>query len=211
MDMAAFRTFLADSGYPGGPEKLAAKILGRWPDGTPLALSPDRPDPGIVGDPSRVNNFNYEDDPEGLRCPVGAHIRRTNPRDSKGFFDGRLTDRHRIMRRGRAYGEPMDAAVTQDDGVDRGLMFVSFQSDIWRQFETIQALWVNDGNPLGVGADKDPLAGETHGVQAKMTIPGSPPYFIKPMPRFVTTRGGAYLYQPSIGALRFLASPTANG
>jgi Dyp-type peroxidase family len=204
-DVAAFRRFLAEQSYPGGPEQLAAKILGRWPDGTPLALSPDRPDPAISGDPQRVNNFGYEDDPEGLRCPVGAHVRRSNPRDAKGFFSGRLTNRHRIVRRGRSYGEALADGVTEDDGVDRGLMFVSFQTDIWRQFETIQALWVDDGNPLGVGADKDPLIGNPDG-RSKLTIPGHPPYFVKPMPRFVTTRGGGYLFQPSIGALSYLAT-----
>jgi Dyp-type peroxidase family len=205
-DVAAFRTFLAQEGYPGGPEQLAAKILGRWPDGTPLALSPDRPDPSISSDPARVNNFGYEDDALGLRCPVGAHIRRSNPRDSQGFFSGRLTNRHRIVRRGRSYGAPLEPESMADDGVDRGLMFVSFQADIWRQFETIQALWIDDGNPLGLGADKDPLVGEPHGTENKMTIPGHPPYFVKPLPRFVTTRGGGYLFQPSIGALGYLAT-----
>jgi Dyp-type peroxidase family len=205
-DVAAFRRFVAEEAYPGGPEQLAAKLLGRWPDGTPLALSPDRPDPSIAADPERVYNFGYEDDPLGLRCPVGAHIRRSNPRDAQGFFSGKLTNRHRIVRRGRSYGVPFEGEGVEDDGVDRGLVFVSFQVDIWRQFETIQALWIDDGNPLGVGADKDPLIGEPHGTENKMTIPGHPPYFIKPLPGFVTTRGGGYLFQPSIGALGYLAT-----
>ena len=61
-----------------------------------------------------------------------------------------------------------------DDGVDRGLIFVCFQADIWRQFETIQALWIDDGDPFGLGADKDFLVGEPHGTTGKMTIPGPP-------------------------------------
>lgn len=204
--VAAFRQFLASANYPGGPDALAAKLLGRWPDGTPLALSPDHPDPSLVSDPSRINNFGYEKDPLGLACPVGAHIRRANPRDAKGFFEGRLTNRHRIVRRGRAYGTPMEPEVAQDDGVDRGLMFVCFQSDIWRQFETIQALWIDDGNPFGLGTDKDPLVGEHHDSRGKLTIPGHPPFFVKPVPRFVTLKGGDYLFQPSISALRYMAS-----
>ena len=40
----------------------------------------------------------------GMACPIGAHVRRANPRDHDGFFDGKLSDRHRIIRRGRAYG-----------------------------------------------------------------------------------------------------------
>ena len=139
-----------------------------------------------------------------MRCPLGAHIRRTNPRDAKGFFDGRLSNRHRIVRRGRAYGRPLGAGM-EDDGADRGLVFVCFQADIWRQFETIQSLWVDDGDPLGLGRDKDFLIGQPHGTDGKMTIQGNPPFFLKPQPRFVTTRGGEYLFQPSMSALRRLA------
>src|SRR5437588_50154 len=72
--------------YPHGDEELlAAKIVGRWRDGTPLSVSPDRPDAAIASDPARVNDFRYEDDPDGLACPLGAHIRRANPRDALGF------------------------------------------------------------------------------------------------------------------------------
>jgi Dyp-type peroxidase family len=202
MDAAAFRRFVAGAGYPGGPDQLAAKIVGRWPDGTPLALSPDRPDPSAA-----INDFSYANDPDGLRCPLGAHIRRANPRDSLGFYGGRLSNRHRIVRRGRAYGPPLPPGVLEDDGVDRGLIFVCFQADIWRQFETIQALWIDDGDPFGLGPDKDFLVGEPHGTEGKMTIQGRPPFFLTPQPRFVTLRGGGYLLQPSMTALRRLASP----
>jgi Dyp-type peroxidase family len=202
MDAAAFRRFVVEAGYPGGADQLGAKIVGRWPDGTPLALSPDRPDPSVA-----INDFSYANDPDGLRCPLGAHIRRANPRDSAGFYQGRLSNRHRIIRRGRAYGPPLPPGMLDDDGVDRGLVFVCFQADIWRQFETIQALWIDDGDPFGLGADKDFLVGEPHGTEGKMTIQGHPPFFLKPQPRFVTLRGGEYLFQPSMSALRSLAAP----
>jgi Dyp-type peroxidase family len=206
MDVAAFRRYVAEQGerYPGGARLLAAKIVGRWPDGTPLAVSPDRPDAKLSSDSARINDFGYSGDPAGVRCPLGAHIRRTNPRDAKGFFDGRLSNRHRIVRRGRAYGRPLPAGM-EDDGADRGLVFVCFQADIWRQFETIQSLWVDDGDPFGLGRDKDFLIGEPHGTDGKMTIQGNPPFFLKPQPRFVTTRGGEYLFQPSMSALRRLS------
>ena len=84
-------------------------------------------------------------------------------------------------------------------------MFVCFNASIWRQFETVQPLWIDDGDPFGLGADKDFLAGEPHGTQGKMTIPGHPPFFLKPQPRFVTLRGGEYLYRPSMTGLRHLA------
>jgi Dyp-type peroxidase family len=162
---------------------------------------------GVSSDPVRINDFGYKDDPGGLKCPLGAHIRRANPRDDAAFFDGRLTNRHRIVRRGRSYGMPLPAGVVEDDGADRGLVFVCFQADIWRQFETIQSLWIDDGDPFGLGRDKDFLVGEPHGTQGKMTIQGHPPFFLKPQPRFVTLRGGDYLFQPSMTALRRLTEP----
>ncbi len=206
MDVAAFRRFVNDVEYPGGPEQLAAKLVGRWRDGTPLVRSPDQPEPALAADPAAINDFSYAADPDGLRCPIGAHIRRANPRDARGFFDGRLSNRHRIIRRGRTYGEPLAPGATEDDGVDRGLIFVCFNASIWRQFETIQALWIDDGDPFGLGPDKDFLIGEPHGTQGKMTIQGRPPFFIKPQPRFVTMRGGEYLYRPGMTGLRWLAA-----
>ena len=206
MDVAAFRRCVAEAGYPGGPDLLAAKLVGRWPDGTPLVRSPERPDPALAADPARINDFAYGDDVEGLRCPIGAHIRRANPRDAEGFWSGRLTNRHRIIRRGRPYGPPLADGVLDDDGVERGLIFVCFNADIWRQFETIQALWIDDGDPFGLGPDKDFLVGEPHGTTGKMTIQGRPPFFLKPQPRFVTMRGGEYLYRPSVSGLRRLAA-----
>jgi Dyp-type peroxidase family len=207
MDVAAFRTYVEEKGrqYPGGPELLAAKIVGRWRDGTPLELSPDEPDPDLVEDPARINDFSFADDDLGLRCPVGSHIRRANPRDGAGFFKGRMTNRHRIIRRGRTYGPPLPEGLMEDDGQERGLVFICFNTSIWRQFETIQTLWIDDGDPFGLGPDKDFLIGEPDG-DGKMTIPGHPPFILKPQPRFVTMRGGEYLYRPSIGALRWMAS-----
>jgi len=207
-DVAAFRTFIHEAGrkYPGGPEQLAAKIVGRWRDGTPLSVSPDTPDPSVVADPSRINDFSYAADPDGLRCPHGAHIRRVHPRESEGFFGGLLTNRHRLIRRGRTYGPALPEGVMEHDGQDRGLVFVCFNASTWRQFETVQRLWIDDGDPFGVGSDKDFLVGCPVAGAGKMTIPGKPPFFLSPQPRFVTTRGGEYLYQPSISALRWLVS-----
>ena len=206
MNVAAFRKFTNEAGknFPGGPELLAAKIVGRWRDGTPLCASPDKPDPSIAADPKRINDFSYSDDPQGLRCPIGSHIRRVHPRDSEGFFSGLLTNRHRLIRRGRSYGPPLPEGVMEDDGQDRGLVFVCFNADTWRQFETVQRLWVDDGDPFNLGTDKDFLIGCPNGNSGKMTIPGNPPYFLSPQPRFVTMRGGEYLFQPSISALKWL-------
>jgi Dyp-type peroxidase family len=207
MDVPAFRRMVQDAGrrYPGGPELLAAKIVGRWPDGTPLALSPDKPDPALTADPAAINDFTYAGDPQGLRCPVGSHIRRCHPRDAEGFFGGRLTNRHRIIRRGRSYGPSLPVGALENDGQERGLVFVCFNASIWRQFETIQRLWVDDGDPFWLGGDTDPLIGCPKGTTSKMTIPGQPPFFVRP-PQLVTMRGGEYLFQPSISALRWLTT-----
>ena len=102
-NIATFRRFLKEEGakYPGGEELLAAKLVGRWRNGAPLELSPTEPptDPDHVKALINDNEFRYADDMEGVRCPMGAHVRRTNPRDHLGF-EGKMTNRHRILRRG---------------------------------------------------------------------------------------------------------------
>ncbi len=206
MDVARFTSFLTESAgdLTGGDEELlAAKIMGRWRDGTPLVLSPDRPDPELAADSTRVDDFRYGSDLEGLRCPLGAHVRRANPRDALGWH-GSLSLRHRMIRRGVSYGPPPeDPAV--DDGIDRGLVFTCFVASIERQFETVQTAWINDGNVFGLGRDKDFLLGG-HDPGGKMTIQGNPPRFASPQPAFVRVRGGEYLFQPGISALRALAT-----
>ena len=210
-DVAAFRAQLAKAAllYGGGEQLLAAKILGRWRDGTPIDLSPDRPDPVIVADSERNNNFSYTSDADGMRCPVGAHVRRANPRDSLPF-EGKLVNRHRIIRRGIPYGEPLPAGA-EDDGRDRGVIFMCLQASIARQFEFIQSQWMNRGNAFTLGEDQDVLVGTQTGAGPhKMTVPGNPPFFIGPLQRVVTVRGGEYFFVPGINGLEFLASAAAS-
>jgi Dyp-type peroxidase family len=204
-DVAAFRSLVQDTGrdFPGGPELLAAKIVGRWPDGTPLALSPHGPDPRLSLDPARINDFRFADDPEGLRCPVGAHIRRANPRDGAGV-GGAMTTRHRLLRRGLPYG-PRLAPGCDDDGGSRGLIFVCFAADIERQFEFLQRRWLNDGDVLGLRGDPDPLLGLPEPGD-KFKVPGSPPYLLELRRPLVIARGGAYLFQPAVSAVRTIAT-----
>ena len=205
MDVPEFTRFVhtAASRVTGGDEELlAAKLMGRWRDGTPVVLSPEHPDTALAADPDRVNDFRYGGDLDGLRCPLGAHIRRANPRDALGW-GGALSLRHRMIRRGVTYGPP-PANPELDDGIDRGLVFTCFVASIERQFETVQSTWINDGNVFKLGDDKDFLlaAEDPHG---KMTIQGDTPAFLSPQPAFIRMRGGEYLFQPGIAALRALA------
>lgn len=209
--VVAFRRFVAAEGarFPGGVEHLKAKVVGRWPDGTPVMLSPDKPDRTLATDPSRNLNFHYSQDPLGMKCPLGAHIRRANPRDATGF-GGLLSNRHRIVRRGTMFGEwlPEGAEAAADDDGTRGLFFVAFNASIERQFEFVQQQWMNFGNDFLLGNDKDPLIGSREGND-KLIIQGDgnghPPWVTSTLPTFVVTRGGDYFFMPSLAGLRFLA------
>ncbi len=212
-DVALFRKTLSDAArlYGHDEQQLAAKVVGRWSNGTPLVVSPDRPIPGFDAKDPENNAFRYLDtDADGAKCPLGAHIRRTHPRDALGWKgldeSGLLSYRHRIIRRGMSYGPPLPAdASDAQPADDRGLVFVCFNASISRQFEGIQTQWVGDGNPFHLGHDKDFLLGDSSTTN-KMTVQGDPPFMLSPQPSFVTTRGGEYLFVPGLAALRFLAS-----
>jgi Dyp-type peroxidase family len=200
-------------------ELMAAKVVGRWRDGEPVELTQRRaPERSAhLGDdalPHPSNNFRYADDPHGERCPVGAHIRRTNPRDALqgSGRTGIMSRRHRIIRRGMPYGPWLDFTPEErDDGIDRGLIFICFNADIERQFEVIQRQWCNDGNAFGLGHEQDYLlnrspAGPDDGRRpsSRTTIGGSPPFFGQAVTDFVVTRGCQYLLVPGLDALRRL-------
>ena len=204
-DVAGFRAFVAGAARSTGLEAglVAAKVIGRWPDGSPLALRPHGGDTALGEDRERVNDFAYGTDPSGFACPRGAHVRRANPRDAFGRR-GRLTARHRILRRGLPYGPRLEEGA-DDDGADRGLVFVALQASIERQFEIVQARWLNDGNAFGLGGTPDPVAG-TVGAPARQAFGGHPPRYATAMRGFVTHRGGEYLYVPGISALRAFAT-----
>jgi Dyp-type peroxidase family len=203
-NVAAWRRYLrANSSNAEEEALLAAKMVGRWPSGAPLTLTPEHDDPELAADPQRVNNFLYrENDDRGLRCPAGAHIRRNNPRDATVIGDARM---HRIIRRGTTYGPPLPEGVLEDDGADRGLVGVFIGAHLERQFEFIKSEWVNDGNFIGYPGEQDPVAGH-HGGTGSVTIPGKPiRRRLRNLPSFVVTRGGEYCFVPGLRALRWLA------
>jgi len=219
-NVGTFEKFLEKYGsrYGAGDalarEKFASKLMGRWRDGTPVELSPDSHGNGIALDPARSTNFTYGHDLGGVRCPLGAHIRRTNPRDAFGF-DGKLINRRRISRRSMPYGpyvtesEKSSMSSAELDSVDRGMIFIALNASLARQFEFVQQQWISYGNDAHLGNEKDPLF-SNHTSEDKYSIQGdatssNPPFFCTDLPNFVNLRGGEYFFVPSITALAMIA------
>jgi Dyp-type peroxidase family len=203
--VAAFRQYVkAKSTTPAEEGLLAAKMVGRWPSGAPLALSPEKDDETLGGDPRRNNAYLHQaDDPKGLKCPLGAHARRMNPRDSQIVG---VVPLHRIIRRSTSFGPMLPDGVMEDDGVERGIVFVGICSDLERQFEFLKTQWINQGLFFGAPDEKDPLIGPNDGT-GQFTIPKRPIRRKLPdLPSFVVNRGGEYFFMPSLSALRWLAA-----
>jgi deferrochelatase/peroxidase EfeB len=183
----AFREWLLGAG-PEGPLQ-AAKVVGRWPNGASLAQFPS-------AEPSaeRAREApSYAQDAQGLGCPLGAHVRRASPRDAlPAHGDVR---RHRLLRRGRLYGE---------EGAGAGLLFVALNADIARQFEVVQGRWLNGPHFSGLRAERDPLVGSGDG-ERQFTIPAQPFRERIALPRLTRLLGGAYCFLPSLRALGYLA------
>ena len=205
-DVAAFRRFLrANARSKDDEELIAAKIMGRWRSGAPLMLAPERDDPQLAADSERVDNFVYESDPRGLVCPLGSHIRRVNPRD--GLRDTIVDPKiHRVLRRGAAYGPVLPEGALEDDGVERGIVFIFMGTSLAQQFEFVQQVWINNGDFVGLGREKDPLVGSNDGT-GTYTIPALPVRRrLTGLPGFTIVRGGEYCFLPGLRAVEWLAS-----
>ncbi len=200
--VGAFRDFLRQHGdTPEKQEWVAAKLMGRWRDGTPLVLSPDKPDPELAEDPQRTDNFDYGTmDPHGYACPLGAHMRRMNPRDTAHNMN-----RRKMIRRGGTYG-PFLPEGQPDDGVERGIAAFIGCASLVRQFEFAMNVWANDPNFHELGNERDPIFGTQDGTY-DMTIPKRPIRMkIKGLQSFTTIRGGAYFFLPGKKALNYLTT-----
>ncbi|HSI77902.1 MAG TPA: Dyp-type peroxidase [Lunatimonas sp.] len=193
--------------------KLAAKVIGRWQSGAPIALFPDN-DPGVISD---INDFGYSKfDKDGLKCPFGSHLRRSNPRDSvddHGVKESlKLSNQHRIIRRARLYGEIFEGSPTKrSPNGEVGLLFCCFNADISRQFEFLQYTWGNLPKSKELYNDPDPITGvkenPSKGEEQNFTVQDLPvSRTITNLPRFITVKGGNYFFFPSVTVLRFLST-----
>jgi Dyp-type peroxidase family len=213
-----WRYLLAQSG--GDDEEaihLAAKMVGRWPNGAPLAKwTVAEPE----SDPDKDDDFLYATDPRGHGCPLGAHIRRANPRDDVPGLDPEksiaLSKRRRLLRRGRTYGEPVPGwpeplkMAKHDDDRGRGIHFLCFNADIETQFEFVQETWMVSRKFRDMSNDADPmLSNPDHPVRmgrSDFTIQQDPvSRRLKSLPAFVTVRGGGYFFMPGRNALLAIA------
>lgn len=230
-DVAGFWNFMAETAETEGERLipgttstdrmlwLAAKCMGRWPSGVPLTMAPDADDPSI--DSADINHFLYaKRDLHGLKCPLGSHMRRMNPRDSEEPNPEeslKKSNRHMVIRRGLPYGTPlfdaekgMPTGKIEDDGVDRGLVFLCINANIERQFEFIMQTWANNPKFHALYNDRDPIIGNNTRTEdgngtGEITIQYAPVRKrIKGIPRFVEVKGGAYFFMPGIRALKFL-------
>jgi deferrochelatase/peroxidase EfeB len=203
--VGAFRDFLRQHGEtPDQQEWIAAKLMGRWRSGAPMVLAPKKDAPELGADPQRSNDFNYRTmDPHGYGCPLGAHIRRMNPRDTAVNMN-----RRKMIRRGGTYGPPLPEGAPED-GKERGIAAFVGCASLVRQFEFAMNVWTNDPTFHELENERDPIFGTQDGT-FDMTIPNRPiRKKIKGLPAFTTIRGGAYFFLPGIKALRYLASLNA--
>jgi deferrochelatase/peroxidase EfeB len=153
------------------------------------------------------NDFLFgTEDPQGLRCPFGAHIRRANPRESGDPGSQEqlaITNRHRILRIGRRY-KPRD-------GARPGLFFMCLNADLERQFEFVQQTWLQAPSFHGLMDERDPIVGSRHPdaqpADDGFSLPTrDAPVRLKGMPDFVRTLGGGYFFLPGRSLLRYLSS-----
>ncbi len=182
---------------------VAEKVVGRGIDGR--GLRPNGRIPDVDGEAD--NGFLYfDEDRHGTGCPLGSHVRRSNPRDSlapKEDMKQTLLDaanNHRILRRTRKYGAKFDRKQ-KDDGQERGLLFICLNTDIARQFEFTQQTWLMNSDFSTLYEESDPLIGP----DGEMTIPAEPLRYRAKVKTFVKLVGGEYFFMPSMSGLRYLA------
>ncbi len=208
-DVVEFEKYLDAVAAATGLDKemIAAKFCGRWRNGVPLVLSPHSSSPQPPLPPDKLNDFDFTKDPQGLTCPFDAHIRRVNPRGEA--VAGADSDRHPIVRRGMPYGPKYDPRNGKADDVERGLLGLFVCVSLEDQFEFLITNWMNRGGfrPELPSDAKDPIAGSNVIREPAFALPGADAKVAIPrFSQFVTTRGGAYCFLPSITGLKYIAA-----
>lgn len=221
---------LTAQGFAGiDRDRFGAMCVGRWRDGTPMARSPLAPHAGIAGDRRFAQSFFFAKDTrpvvwrdpmrpadpypqavmdgDGQRCPLVGHVRKVNPRDeATDVGQGARTLRRRILRRGVTYG-PSYAA---DPRAERGLLFICYQASITDQFEFIWRQWANANNTPRADAGFDPIIGQSGdhppGTRVATFVQGDQDAKVDIPERLIFSTGGAYLFAPSISAIRDVLS-----
>lgn len=228
-----WRTAAALAGSSGDAVGLAEALVGRHRSGEPL-LPSGRALRGLTKpEDIRRNGFDYDEDREGARCPLGAHVRRANPRtaDMPGGRQSAIAQLartlavfhpdlredliassrfHRLLRRGREFGRllPSEDAARPDAPDPRaGLFFICLGANIARQFEFVQGAWLMSGKFAGLGDEADPLLGErSAGDEFGLTLPNGMRRRLEGLRPFIRVKAGAYFFLPGLRALRYLAS-----
>jgi Dyp-type peroxidase family len=174
------------SAVSGQPiERLAARAVGRWRSGAPVAHDPAT-DPRQRQNAGHDNDFDYSNDRDAVHTASFAHIRSMNPRAASPS-----THRQRLLRRGIPFGPHFDPAAGRGHGgdADRGLLFVSYQASIVEQFEVLYRRW-------HTGTRNEPGTGPSE-TRHDLSLTLRP---------YVRAQGGVYAFTPSLAALDALAS-----
>jgi len=197
----------------------ASKMVGRWPNGKPMTQ--DSENESQFDPKEKYFLYLENEDKFGHKCPLGSHVRRTNPRDvlpdNKSESSIEISNLHRILRRGRIYGPPLHKSFSVEkikdipnDNQKRGLHFICFNANIARQFEFIQHMWCNNTKFDGLYNDPDPVLGikdyRDRSKKHDFTIQSDPVrQKIYGLTRHVEIKGGAYFFMPGLRALKFLS------
>lgn len=205
-DVAGFRAFCAAFAPPGvDPQRLQARIVGRWPSGLPIAETPVDPPPPHF-DPV-YNDFTFLGDRMQHRCPLSAHIRKVNPRLGGSDLDNVVP---RLLRRGVPFGSKYEEGEQVAPPGGRGLAFLAYQASIRHQFGAIITEWVNNSTAPNNGGGHDFLIGQIPDPVSAQRIFVVPPQIGDAHRSWVTPTGGAFLLAPSISALRDLDGYSRN-